>query len=400
VSGQVKIAHVTTVDITLRFLLLGQLKRLVEEGYEVTAISAPGPWTQDLERSGIRHVPWSSATRAWNPRVDARAFAELLRIFRRERFDLVHTHNPKPGIMGRIAARIAGVPCVLNTVHGLYATPEDRARKRYPILALERVAAWFSDVELYQSEEDLKWARRIRLVAPSKSVLLGNGTDIEHFDRARVPAARLAALREELDIPEGSLVVGAVGRLVAEKGYRELFDAAHRIRADMPGVRFVVLGEPDLAKADAITVEELEAAREDVIFAGWREDVRDLLALIDIFVLASWREGVPRSAIEAAAMGRALVLTDIRGCREVARDGSALLVPVRDAGRLTSAIGELLTNAAMRDMLGVAARATAEERFDERRICDTLVDQTRRILREKGVSTRVGVGYTTGGDGA
>ena len=184
------------------------------------------------------------------------------------------------------------------------------------------------DLELYQSEEDLAWAGRLRLARKGRSHLLGNGTDTGFFDPAQVPPERAAALRRELGLPADALVVGAVGRLVAEKGYRELFAAARAVRQADPRVRFLAVGTPDLDKADAISEAELAAAAGDVLVTGWRDDVRDLLAVMDVFVLASWREGMPRSAIEAAAMGKALVLTDIRGCREVARhDREALLVP-------------------------------------------------------------------------
>jgi glycosyltransferase involved in cell wall biosynthesis/ribosomal protein S18 acetylase RimI-like enzyme len=379
-----RLAHVTTVDLTARFLLLAQLRALRTAGFEITSISAPGPWTADLEAEGIRHIPWPHATRSWNVGSDVRAFLELRDIFRRERFDLVHTHNPKPGILGRIAARFAGVPAVINTVHGLYVTPDDPAAKRLAVLGLERVAARFSDLELYQSEEDLAWARRVGLVRGSKGVLLGNGTDLARFDPKGVDPRRLAGLRRDLGIGE-ALVVGTVGRLVAEKGYRELFTAARRIRARRPDVRFLVAGSPDADKADAITEREIVGAGQDVVFAGWRGDVRDLYALMDVFVLPSWREGLPRSAIEAAAMGRPMVLTDIRGCREVVRDGvEGLLVPPRNPARLAEGIEALLEDPAVRERMGRASRARAEERFDERRVAATVVASTREVLRRAG----------------
>jgi glycosyltransferase involved in cell wall biosynthesis len=387
-SRPTKIAHVTTIDLTLRFLLLGQLRRLVAEGYDVAAISAPGPWSQALEAEGVRFIPWPSATRTLTPRSDARAFAELYRIFRNERFDLVHTHNPKPGVMGRLAGRLAGIPAVVNTVHGLYATPEDRARRRIPVLALERAAAWFSDLELYQSEEDLEWARRVRIVGASKSLLLSNGTDIEWFDPRTVPAERIAAVRRDLGVPPGALVVGMVGRMVAEKGYREFFESARAVRSAIPEARFLAVGSPDTEKADAIGREEMDRAREFVTFTGWREDVRDLIAVMDVFVLPSWREGVPRSAIEAAAMGRAMVLTDVRGCREVARDDEeALFVPPRNSDRLAAAIMRLLGDAALRERLGRAARRRAERRFDERRVEEIIVRSYRALLAGRGLPT-------------
>jgi len=378
---QLRVAHLTTTDLTLRYLLLGQLRRLAAEGYEVTGISAPGPHGAALEAEGIRFLPWRNATRAWNPVADARALAELVGLLRRERFDLVHTHNPKPGVLGRVAARLAGVPLVVNTVHGLYATPTDRLGKRAAVLGAEWLAGRCSDLELYQSEEDLRWAARLRLARKGRSHLLGNGTDVGHFDPARVPPERAAALRRELGIPGDAVVVGAVGRLVAEKGYRELFAAARAVRRADPRVRFLAVGAPDLEKADAITEAELARAAEDVLVTGWRDDVRDLLAVMDVFVLASWREGMPRSAIEAAAMGRAMVLTDIRGCREVARhDREALLVPPRDPDALAGAVSRLAADPGLRDRLGAAARSRALERFDEAQVADRVVAHYRRLI--------------------
>lgn len=386
IARPIRVAHVATVDGTLRFILLGQLRRLKEEGFEVTTVSAPGPYVQGLESEGIRHIAWPHVTRAWDPAADVRAFRELVRILGRERFDLVHTHNPKPGVMGRVAARRVGVPCVVNSVHGFYASPEDPLRKRIPVLVLERLAARFSDLELYASEEDLAWARRIGVVKSSRSRFLGNGVDLRRFDPSAVSASRLAALRKELGIPEGALVVGAVGRLVAEKGYRELFAAARAVRREMPHARFIVLGSPDREKADAITTAEIERARQDIVFTGWVDDVRDFVALMNVFVLPSWREGQPVSAIEASAMAKPLILTDIRGCREVARhDVEGILVPPRDPRRLASAITRLLGDGALRDRFGRAARRRAIASFDERHITNKLIAFYRQLLARKGI---------------
>ena len=377
----IRVAHVTTVDLTLRFLLLAQLRRLRDEGYDVVAISAPGPWVGDLRTEGIRHIAWRHATRAWDPFADALALAELVRIFRRERFDLVHTHNPKPGILGRIGARLAGVPFVVNTVHGFYATPDDPLSKRLPVMALEWLAARFSDLELYQSAEDLGWARRWRFTSRANSVLLGNGTDLARFDPVTTSDKQIAQARGTLGVREGELVVGTVGRMVREKGYREFFAAARRVRQMLPHVRFVAVGGRDPDKRDAIRQEELAGARDDVVFVEWRTDIPLLLASMDIFVLASWREGLPRSAIEAAAMGKAMVLTDIRGCREVARHGvEGILVPPRDAERLSQAILALARDPELRRRLGKAARSRALERFDELQVTDNVVARYRDLL--------------------
>lgn len=389
-NGPIRVAHITTVDLTLRALLLPQLRRLRDEGYEVTGISAPGDAVRELEAEGIRHIPWANATRSWDLRADLRAFIELVSILRRERFDVVHTHNPKPGVMGRIAARVARVPCVVNTTHGLYATPEDRLRRKVPVLALEWLAARFSDLELFQSEEDLAWARRTRLVRWPKSLLLGNGTDLARFEPGAVSLHRIRRIRAELGFAPDAVIVGTVGRLVAEKGYRELFAAARKLSADISDIGFLVVGPTDPGKRDALTARDLDAEGANVVFAGWRDDVRDLLAVMDVFVLASWREGVPRSAIEAAAMGKPLVLTDIRGCREVARDGiEGILVPPRSPDRLSAAIASLILDPSLRSRLGDAARLRAVERFDERRVEDVVIAEYQRLLSRRGVVRQV-----------
>ena len=180
---------------------------------------------------------------------------------------------------------------------------------------------------------------------------------------------------------EDELVVGTVGRMVREKGYDELFDAAHIVRSRIGNVRFLVVGDSDRDKADAITPDAVLTTRDGFVFTGWREDVAELMALMDVFVLPSWREGLPRSAVEAAASGLPQVLTDIRGCREVVRDGvEGFLVPVRDPVGLSGAIARLLEDSALRRRMGAAARQRAEDLFDEDRVARVVVGATRLLL--------------------
>jgi len=380
-----RIAHVATIQATVRFLLLPQLRRLRDAGYEVAAISAPGPYTADLKAEGIRFIPWPHATRAWDPAADLLAVGELVSILRRERFDLLHTHTPKPGVVGRIVARAVGVPSVVHTAHGLYARPDDPIRRKAPVLGVEWFAARFSDLELYQSQEDLAWARRLGIVPRGRSRFLGNGTDLTRFRPNALSDDRRSTLQAELGIPRGVPVVGTLGRLVAEKGYRELLAAMQAVRGVVPDARLLAIGPRDPAKPDALSREELAAVGDWAVFTGPRSNTPELFALMDVFVLASWREGMSRSAIEAAAMGKPLILTDIRGCREVVRDGiEGLLVPPRDARRLSIALLRLLQDPDLRARMGSEARARALERFDERSVTDIIVRSYRRLLSRNG----------------
>ncbi len=380
--------HVTTTDISLEMLLGPQLEAFRDAGFDVVGVSAPGPYVAALESRGIRHVPLQHATRAHAPSEDLRALFEMFHLFRRLRPSVVHTHNPKPGVYGRFAARAARVPVIVNTVHGLYALPEDRAAKRAVVYGLERVATTCCDVTLLQNPEDLPVLRRLR-VPERKLRLLGNGIDLGAFDMSKVTPEARASARAELGATEpGDIVVGLVGRLVQEKGYAEVFDAAARLRPAFPSLRFCVIGPADADKSDALTASDAARAQDaGVRFLGARHDMARLYAGMDLYVLASHREGFPRSAMEAAAMGLPVIATDIRGCRQVVdNDVTGLLVPVRDASAVADAIAKLAADPARRETMGVAARAKAEREFDQRRCIDLTLSVYRKLLGEKGLT--------------
>jgi|FLYL01.1.fsa_nt_gi glycosyltransferase involved in cell wall biosynthesis/ribosomal protein S18 acetylase RimI-like enzyme len=377
-----KVVHLTTVDLSLRYLLLPQLTEASRWG-EVIGVSAPGPHVAELEERGIRHVPLPGSTRGFAPLSDLRAAAGLWRILRQERPDVLHTHNPKPGIYGRIVGRLAGVPVVVNTVHGLYAAPDDRLTQRLPVYLLEALASRFSDVELVQNPEDLHLMRRLRIAPPRKLVLLGNGVDLERFNPENAARHR-EETRRELGVAPNEILVGMVGRLVAEKGYPELFRAARRLG---PGYRVVVVGPDDPEKPDSLDREVISDARAaGVVFLGMRTDVERLYGAFDVFVLPSHREGFPRAAMEAAASGLPVVATDIRGCRQVVEPGvTGLLVPVGDPGALAEAITRLGDDPDLRASMGQAAAAKARAEFDERQVVAKVVDTYRRVLADKGL---------------
>jgi glycosyltransferase involved in cell wall biosynthesis len=377
----IKVAHLTTVDSSLRYLLYPQLTAVRDRGGDIFGISAPGPYADGLAAEGIRHVPLTSSTRSMNPLADVRAAAELWRILRRERPDVLHTHNPKPGLYGRVVGRLARVPIVVNTCHGLYVT--EPGRKRGVLLALEGVAARFSDAELVQSEEDLDLLVRRHAYPRRRTGLLGNGVDLDRFRPGVLTDEERAKLRaDELGAGDDQIVVGMVGRMVAEKGLLELFDAARRLD-DRYVV--VVIGPDDPAKPDALDRATVrEASEAGVRFLGMRDDVDRLYHAMDLFVLPSWREGFPRAAMEAAASGLPVIATDVRGCRQVVEpEVNGLLVPVRDAAALAAAITALGGDPERRRRMGVAAVERARAEFDERRVVDIVLDTYRRVAGRK-----------------
>jgi glycosyltransferase involved in cell wall biosynthesis len=378
------VAHLTTVDLSLRFLLWPQLTAVVDSGSVAYGISSPGPWVAELEAAGVRHVELRSSTRGMSLLSDIRASIEFWREIRRLSLTVLHTHNPKPGIYGRILGRLAGVPVVVNTLHGFYATETDPLPKRLLVYGLEMLASRFSDAELHQNIEDLELARRLRIVRRSRSRLLGNGIDLARFDPEAITPDARSRLRAEIGATDDQVVVGSVGRLVAEKGFPELFEAAEQLG---DGYVIVVVGPVDPDKPDALPAEVVERAeRAGVRFLGMRKDMEDLYAAMDLFILPSHREGFPRAAMEAAAMGLPVVATDIRGCRQVVRHGSnGLLIPLRDPTAIRDAIRALGEDPEIRAEMSRASRAIAIAEFDEKRVVSIVIDTYCHALAAKGL---------------
>ncbi|MGB8861927.1 MAG: glycosyltransferase family 4 protein [Ilumatobacteraceae bacterium] len=381
------VIHLTTTDMSLDWLLGPQLRAFQASGYEVVGMSAPGPHLAALTAAGIRHVAVGSLTRRPGIADDLRAFRQLVRLLRAERPDVLHTHNPKPGVLGRMAGRIARVPVVVNTQHGLYAQPTDRLRRRVPVYLAERLAAACSHAELVQNPEHAHTLVHTLRVPARRVTVLGNGIDLVRFDGAR--QAR-ADRRCEWGFAAGDVVAGVVGRLVEEKGLHELFAAAHALRTTGSPVRMVVVGPNDPDKPDGASAAMLSAAADDgIVFVGARTDMPECYSAMDVFVTATHREGFPRAAMEASASGLPVVATDIRGCRQVVEHGvTGLLVPVRDPEALAKALATLAADPERRARMGAAGAAKAINDFDQQRVIDITLRTYERLLAERGLDGR------------
>ncbi len=385
----IKIAHITTVDLSLRYLLLGQLRSLVNEGYEVVGISSPGPHVSIVEAAGIRHIPVAMTRRAFTPVADVRSLVDLYRVIRRERFLLVHTHTPKAGLLGRWAARLAGVPVIVHTSHGFIFHQGSPWLWRTFFVLLERLAARCANLIFSVNEEDIQVAVQEGICPPGKLVGLGGlGVDTQRFDRTQFSPSELALKRRELGIPSDAPVVGFVGRLVREKGLLELLAAARLVRARVPNARFLFVGPVDTAKPDVIRPEVAnEYGVADIChFTGMRDDVPSLYPLMQLFVLPSYREGFPLSIIEASAASVPCIVTDARGCREAVEHGrNGLVVPLGDIPALADAIAELLLDPERARRMGEEGRRMALDRFDEQKVFAQVKAEYMCLLQAKGL---------------
>lgn len=337
---------------------------MIRAGCRVTAV-APGAdqgETADvLRRMGATPMSVSLARTGMNPLSDLAYRRELIELFRTTRPDVVLAYTAKPVIWGTLAARAAGVPRVVAMITGLgYAfTPPARPSLRHMIAALSarvlyRLALTRADHVLFQNADDRDLFTCLGFTpGPGKvSLIAGSGVDLDRFPPSPPPRKTSFLM---------------LARLLGGKGVREYAEAARRLKARHPGIEFRLAGGLD-AGPDAVSPDELRAwTRGGVDYLGDLEDVRPALAQASVYVLPSYREGMPRSVLEALATGRPVITTDTPGCRETVVEGvNGFLVPPRDTGALEIAMERFISDPTLIGRMSEASLNLARSRFDVR----------------------------------
>ena len=383
-----KIVHITTVDLSLRYLLLNQLRFLQQQGFEVSTISSSGENVPVITQFGIRHIPVQISRSLFSPLRDIISFFRLFKILKEEQFDIVHTHTPKASFLGQMAAKLAGVPIIIRTLHGFYIRENMHPFLRRMIILLEKIAGRSTDFILSQNREDIVTALEEGITQEERIEYLGNGIDLAVFDPATISKKDKERKRKELGLIPNKPVVGFVGRLVAEKGLIELFQAAKNINEEIGQIQFLFVGPVDDDHKDAVTQQAASeyGVAEICKFVGFQEDMPVIYSLMDVFVLPSHREGFPRSLMEASAMQIPCIATDIRGCREVVFDGeNGLLVPLKDVQALSEAIRRILSNQEQASKMGQVGNKIAQDCFNEKVVFERVVQAYHSLLSKKGL---------------
>ena len=347
----------------------------LEHGHEVTLLTGPtdgpeGKLLQQFRPNGMEVVEIPSLIRSIDLRKDWRALRELEAFFRQGRFDVVHTHASKAGILGRIAARRAGVPFVCHTVHGQAFHPYQSWLKNRIYIAAEHLAAKYCDRIYAVAQAMIDQCVKAGVAPREKYQVVYSGMDLQSFVQAR----RSAELRAELGIPADSLVVGVVARLFELKGHDCLIKAAPAIVARHPEVRFLLVGDGVLR---ARFEQDIAAAglQKNFVFAGLvpPERIPDYVAQMDVLAHLSLREGLPRACVQGLAAAIPVVAHPLDGTPEVVLDHrTGLLTPPRDAVAVADALNCLLDDASLRHSLGAEGQRLVLERFDWRRMADIL----------------------------
>lgn len=386
--AKTRVLQLCAVDFTVKNFLADLIEFLEAKGLEVHVGCRRGEFWNDLLGRGFRMVDLPF-TRGADPVANAKALLALRRHLRRNRFDIVHVHTPIVGVLGRLAAKWARVPIRLYTAHGFYFHDEMRPVLRRFCVAVERRTARWGHFIFTQSDEDRETAIRERISPPDKILTIGNGVDTRKFDPARITAQEQAALREQIGLSGAAAAIGIVARIVREKGVFELAEAIAEIRRDVPDVQVVLIGGALPSDRDDSTPafrERLDALgiASRFRFTGFRDDVAALMSLCRAYTLPSYREGMPRSILEAMAMSLPVVATAIRGCREEVLDRkTGFLVPPRDSRALADRLAWLLSHPDEARQMGQAGRQRAVEHFDFRLVLDRQWKVYERLMRER-----------------
>jgi len=360
---------------------------LRDAGFELLLLSPPGPYGERLRALGLRWEPVPMERRSLDPLREAGVLRHLMRLFRSEKPDLVHGFTIKCAVYGALAARLAGVPAQVSAVAGMgyvFTSDDARARLLRPLVrTLLRAALDGRNARLVlQNPDDVALFEQAGLVRPERIRLIpGSGVD----------CIRFAPRPERRRDPDRPLRVLLAARLLWDKGLAEYVEAAQRLPEEGRHIEFLLAGDPDPGNPAAVPEDTVRGWVEQGLLQrlGHVDDMPALLGSVDVVVLPSYREGLPKGLIEAAACGLPLVTTDVPGCREVVTDGiDGLLVPVRDGGQLAAAIARLQDDPPLAARLGAAARRRALAEFDERIVIQRTLAVYGELLA-RGVGTDV-----------
>ncbi|GHC58490.1 glycosyltransferase family 4 protein [Ulvibacter litoralis] len=378
-----KLIRITTVPISLEKLLEGQLT-FMQQFYEVTAISAEKEKLQEFGKANNVATYFIELTRKITPLQDLKAVYKLYKFLKKEKPLIVHTHTPKAGIVGMLAAYLAKVPLRLHTVAGL-PLMEATGFKRKILNFVEKSTYRFS-TNVYPNSKGLyDFITSEGFTAPKKLQIIGagssNGIDTSYFDPALFTTEAKQQKRNEIGIPQNNFVFVFVGRLVKDKGINELVTAFSKLSSENTNVSLLLVGplEADLDPLAPETLIEINNLK-NIYSIGYQNDVRPFFALSDALVFPSYREGFPNVVLQAGAMGLPAIVSDINGCNEiVSENNNGCIIPVKNAEAIFTAMKNLVNTKPLYETLKENARPVITSKYERKEIWEHLLREYRRL---------------------
>ncbi|MCD5397610.1 glycosyltransferase family 4 protein [candidate division NPL-UPA2 bacterium] len=376
---KIRILHIIT-----RLILGGAQENTVltveglKKRYEVDLVTGPprgpeGSLVEEAEKRGIYSLIILEMRREVHPGRDLLAFIKLYRLIKKGRYDIVHTHSSKAGILGRLAARLAGAKIIVHTIHGLPFHEYQSRGVNYFYIFCEKLAALFTDKIITVAEAMTAKALAARIAPEERFITIYSGMDLDRFLE---PGVEAADKRKEMGIGPDVPVVGKVARLFPLKGHKYLLEAAAEVSRVYPRVRFLLVGDGILKESLEKQAEKLRI-KEKVIFAGLvsQKEIPGLLTAMDIVVHASLWEGLARVLPQALAGSKPVVSFDIDGAREVVKEGeTGHLVPAGDSLGLAEAIIDLLGDKEKAKKMGEAGKRLVDPAFRAEVMVDRIAE--------------------------
>ena len=385
-----KLIRITTVPISFKVLLKGQLRFMASNGFDVKGVSSEGEELREVyENEGIA-VEAITMSRKITPFQDLKSLWEMWNFLRKEKPQIVHTHTPKAGIIGMLAARLAGVPHRLHTVAGL-PLMEATGTKRKILNFVEKLT-YSSATRVYPNSKGLydfilqnnfTQSNKLKIIANGSS----NGIDTTFFSPDQVTELERVTLREKLNIQPDDFVFVFVGRIVSDKGINELIKAFSQLQTaennELTGIKLLLVGglESDLDPLNPETLAEINQ-NKDIISVGFQQDVRSFFAIADALIFPSYREGFPNVVMQAGAMGLPSIVSDINGCNEIIVEGeNGLIIPPKNVEKLKEKMLTLAKDKNLYTKLRENSRRMIENRYEQSVVWKALLEEYEGLLQ-------------------
>ena len=385
-----KLIRITTVPISFKVLLKGQLRFMASNGFDVKGVSSEGEELKEVRENEGIVMEAINMSRKITPFQDLKSLWEMWNFLRKEKPQIVHTHTPKAGIIGMLAARLAGVPHRLHTVAGLPLMEATGIKRK--ILNFVEKLTYSSATRVYPNSKGLynfilqnnfTQSNKLKIIANGSS----NGINTTFFSPAQVSEIEKITLREKLNIQPDDFVFVFVGRIVSDKGINELIKAFSELQTaknnELTGIKLLLVGglESYLDPLNPETLAEINQ-NKDIISVGFQQDVRPFFAISNVLAFPSYREGFPNVVMQAGAMGLPNIVSDINGCNEIIVEGkNGLIIPPKNVEKLKEKMLTLAKDKNLYTKLKGNSRRMIENRYEQSVVWNALLEEYEGLLQ-------------------
>jgi N,N'-diacetylbacillosaminyl-diphospho-undecaprenol alpha-1,3-N-acetylgalactosaminyltransferase len=383
----VKIAFLSNTDYSLYLFRLPVMLALLKKGHIVYAICPSGDKNQALRESGFIVINYEMNRQSLNPFKELKTIKSIYEAIKGLELDLLHTFTVKPNIYGTFAAKMAKVPVILNLIEGLGSFYASNSVKniivRWVIEKLYKVVFLLSNGCVFVNSDDPKYLINKKVILQHKATIIKSvGIDTDLFDMKNFTKEQIEKIKDKNGLKD-KIVVFMAARAIWDKGIREFYEACEIVKAKYPHVEFVFAGDTDEGNHTCANKDFLNSGC--VKWLGRRDDMVELTAISDIYVLPSYyKEGIPKTLLEAAAMSKPIVTTDTVGCRDVVDDGvNGFLVPIKDAKKLADKIEILIKDEKLRSKMGIMGRKKALREFELKKVVKQYLELYKNIKDKK-----------------